>query len=224
MKDIRMQHPKGPMMETWVTEEMLRKQVVPEVNQIWASARIRFSIEQVFYEPVTKAPDYEEQLEIIINAKRDSRGKSDPARLKPLFNMMDPDNRSPMGSTHGPLYHIYLFPFIGNTSQGNAMAKYGYHSVVGVWTNKHNRGEAPEPVLLSEPWQRFRRGSLARTIAHELGHVLGLRHKTCEVECLMSGTVSNGYLLTERQIVTARQSAMERLKQNFVPMSYRGSI
>ena len=82
---------------------------------------------------------------------------------------------------------------------------YGFHSVVGCWTNKHNRGENPEKTLLTEPQTEFVRGSLARTISHELGHVLGLSH-SCN-NCLM---YSRGYELNVAQIVISTEEARRR--------------
>ena len=211
MGDITMTHTSGVVMDTWVTGNLFQKPLLPEINKIWSAAGIQFQIESIIDEPVIKPENYGELLEVVINAKRDKNGKADRARLGPLFEMMDPTHRSAEKETYGPLFHIYLFPFIGNTSQGNAMRLYGYHTVVGVWSNKHNGGGAPNKVLLTEPWERFRRGSLARTIAHEMGHVLGLSHKQCETDCLMGGTVSNGYFLTKDQINTARKVASSRL-------------
>ena len=211
MHDVEMEHPSGVIMEPWVTEQQFRNTIMPEVNKIWSAAGIEFKIESILKESVIKPIDYDQLLATVINAKRDENGKSDPNRLEPLFKIMDPAHRTP---ELGPIFHIYLFPFIGNTSQGNSMRRFGYHTVVGTWTNKHNRGGPPKKTLLLEPWDRYSLGSLARTIAHEEGHVLGLGHKQCEVNCLMSGTVSNGYFLTDEQIKTARQTALERNGQN----------
>lgn len=45
-----------------------------------------------------------------------------------------------------------------------------------MWTDKPSRGrKPPQQVKLLEP-QPFAVGSLSRTIAHELGHIVGLRH------------------------------------------------
>ena len=77
---------------------------------------------------------------------------------------MAPENRIERDEFGTNNFHVYIYPFIGNTSQGNSMremnipglskASYGFHTVVGAW-------------------------SLSRTIAHEVGHVLGLRHNDC---------------------------------------------
>ena len=145
---------------------------------IYKQAGIRWNLESVVDEPANKTDTYAQDIAYIAATKRDVFGKSDPTRLPLLYSLMNPQHLA-LNKLDQNLYHIYLFPFIGNTSQGNAMSKYGYHSVVGVWTNKHNKGATPEPRLLVENWNAYKRGSLSRTIAHELGHVLQLRHKKC---------------------------------------------
>ena len=92
------------------------------------------------------------------------------------------------------------------------MSSLGWHSVVGSWSNKHNDGGIPEKTLLIEAQQNFVRGSLARTIAHELGHVLSLGHD-CE-QCLMH---AQGYDINDTQIQSAREEGVRRSYQD--PMS-----
>lgn len=104
---------------------------------------------------------------------------------------------------------IYLFPFVGNTSQGNAMSGFDYHTIAGTWSNKHNGGGGPEKTLLVENHNFFVRGSLSRTISHELGHVLSLKHDPCSGDCLMAGG-PNGYSLSNAQIAAARFEALNR--------------
>jgi len=97
---------------------------------------------------------------------------------------------------------------------GNSL---GFHTVLGTWTNKHNKGKIPERVKIVEDWEKWtkiKRGSLSRTIAHELGHVLFLKHHQCEGNCLMGpakGKGRQGYKLTKRQIEISRKIAKKRL-------------
>lgn len=210
MTDITMFHPSGQEMESWVTPEDVTETILPELNAIWENAGIHWKVESILIENVVKGPTYQESLVYLVNAVRDSEGRADPERLPHLYSLMQPDNRSTEEQLGKNLFHIYLFPFIGNTSQGNAMSGFGYHSVVGTWTNKHNGGGVPEKTLLTENQSSFDRGSLSRTIAHEIGHVLNLNHNECNSSCLMGGLTSDGYLLTEGQVITARIEAIGR--------------
>lgn len=211
MKDITMLHPTGTVMESWVSPTDVTEKIIPELNAIWDQAKIKWRIESIMEEAVVKDNTYEASINYIVNCKRNAEGESDPARLPLLYHLMQPENRSKTEELGKNLFHIYLFPFIGNTSQGNAMSNFDYHCVVGTWSNKHNGGGVPEKTLLTEYHDQLIRGSLSRTAAHELGHVLHLKHNECSANCLMSGG-SDGYLLAKAQIETARFAAIERLQ------------
>ena len=210
MKDIVMQHSTGTSMDSWVTPEDIRETVMPEVNSIWEQANVKWNIESIIEEDVVKTSTYSESVNFLVNTKRNDNGNSDPTRLPHLFSLMQPQYMSKDAELGKNLFHIYLFPFIGNTSQGNAMRGFNFHSVVGTWTNKFNGGGIPEKTLLIENQSSFDRGSLSRTISHEVGHVLNLSHNECSNKCLMGGTISDGYLLNESQIIKARIEASNR--------------
>ncbi|MBU1012507.1 MAG: hypothetical protein KKG99_05845 [Bacteroidetes bacterium] len=211
MQDITMIHSTGVIMKNWITPSDIKETIMPEVNAIWKQANIQWDIESIIEENVVKGDTYEESLTFIAGTKRDSEGRSDAERLPHLYKLMQPQNMSKADELDKNLFHIYLFPFIGNTSQGNAMRPFNWSTVVGTWTNKHNRGGIPEKTALTEDHNSFKRGSLSRTIAHEIGHVLSLKHNECETGCLMGGK-SQGYLLTDEQIEAARLTASKRLK------------
>ena len=99
--------------------------------------------------------------------------------------------------------NIYAVPYLGGTSQGNACK--GARILLGEWTDKPSGGKLPpQKCLLVEP-EPFVKGSFGRTMAHELGHILGLHHpKEREAPQLMGG---GGYILTEEQKSTAREKA-----------------
>lgn len=210
MKDIIMLHSSGTTMKSWVTTEQVRETIIPEVNSIWEKASIKWVIESIIEEDVVKGSTFEESINFLVNTKRNSNGHSDPARLPHLFSLMQPQYMSKEEELGKNLFHIYLFPFIGNTSQGNAMRSFNFHSVVGTWTNKHNGGGVPEETLLTENQSIFDRGSLSRTISHEIGHVLNLSHNECAYGCLMGGTESDGYFMTKDQKIKSRIEAFNR--------------
>jgi hypothetical protein len=211
MRNITIEHASGVCMENWVSVEDVNEVIIPEVNAIWKQANIKWVVESVIEENVVKGDTYEESIAYMATTKRDSEGHSDPERLKHLYSFMQPKYRTQPDEVGKNLFHIYLFPFVGNTSQGNAMKKYGSHTIVGTWTNKHNRGGVPEKRQLTEDHDAYKRGSLSRTIAHEIGHNLRLRHNICKLNCLMGGH-SQGYLLNEEQIERARAAAKERIE------------
>lgn len=210
MTDIEMTHSTGLVMDSWVKPADVEEAIIPELNSIWNKANINWTIESIIEEAVVKGEAYQESLNFIVNTERDENGNSNPDRLPHLYSLMRPENRSTTDEIGKNLFHIYLFPFIGNTSQGNAMSNFDYHSVVGTWTNKHNGGETPKKTLVTENQNSFNRGSLSRTIAHEIGHVLNLSHNECDNNCLMGGRNSDGYTLTEGQIIMSRIEATGR--------------
>jgi len=201
-------HPTRVSMESWVTKQDVSDTIFPEINSIWSQANITWNSESIVEENIVVGSDYQTAVDYIVNSARDDEGVSDPNRLPYLYGLMQPDNRSSNAQLGTNLFHVYVFPFTGNTSQGNAMAGLGYHTVVGQWSNKHTDSESPEKMYLTEDHSKFVRGSLSATIAHELGHVVGLSHNECK-KCLMS---SSGYSMTDTQIETARAKATNRVK------------
>ncbi len=218
MRDQAWVHASGAEMTTdHISPEAVARVLLPEVNRIWAPARIRWRLESVREEQVVRTATYERDKAHVLATGRNSMGRADPSRLPALHRMMDERTRAtPEDAGAGmSLFHVYLFPFIGNTSQGNAMRGFDFNTVVGVWSNKHKRHRpmqaycAPQRRSLTEPWDAFQVGSVGQSVAHELGHVLGLRHDRCQPAgaCLMQ---SNGYPLNDAQICTSRRVAEQR--------------
>lgn len=205
--DIELEQ-KGVKMNAWLTKNEFRDVVLPEINRIWKPAAIEWTLDSIEEQPAKKLPDREKAITYIQNAKRDQNGKSDPVRMPKIYAFCGKENK------HSTFHNLYLFPYMGQTSQGNAAIK-GNNAVVSLWTDKPSGGiRPPEKVLLKENGP-FKIGSLARTSAHELGHNLGLLHPNKKTQTrfsrLMGGT-KQGYNLVPEEIALARKTANERLK------------
>ena len=85
----------------------------------------------------------------------DENGQSDPNRLPILYNLIPESTRI---TSDTQLFKIYIFPFIGNRAQGNAMKSFGNNSVVSAWSNKWTSKYTdgiPIKVRLTEDWAAF---------------------------------------------------------------------
>ncbi len=200
---------KGVKMTTWISPQEFESVILPEINRIWKSARIEWSIESIIEQAAAEVPNREADIIYIQNAKRNAAGKSDPARMPKIHAFCDKPNG------HPAINNLYFFPYLGQTSQGNASMG-GNFAVVGVWSDKHLKGlRPPEKFLLAEKGP-FKRGSIGRTCSHELGHNLGLGHpdqKTQTQFDLLMGGKNAAYDFTEEQIVSARKTAIERAEK-----------
>lgn len=200
---------KDQMMDVWVKPADLRGPVINEINRIWKPAGIRFTVERAEFEPLLRPANFDDFVRIIQNSKRGDEEKVGSLRTKTIEKLLDPAHRHP-----GAL-NVYLLPYIGSTYQGYASLG-GNQAVIGAWTDKHSRGKKP-PVktLLVEP-EPMKHGSLARTIAHELGHNLTLVHPDKSIRSdigrLMGGS-KQGYALTPEEIAKARKSARKHLAE-----------
>ena len=203
-------HPTSISMDSWVSSANVTDSLIPEMNLIWDRAKIHWNIESIIEEEMVVDSNYNVAVNYIVNTSRDDSGAADPNRLPYLYGLMQPGNRSTAHELGTNLFHLYLFPFIGNTSQGNAMAAYGFHTVIGVWSNKHTSTDSPEKSYLTENHSKFVRGSLGQTMSHEVGHVLNLNHNECS-NCLMQ---SDGYTITSSEITVARAQALKRASKN----------
>ncbi len=192
-------------MQSWVSDADITQVIMPEVNRIWAPAKITFTLDQVV---LSKSPDSSQKQSLIrgiVNSHRDEKGRSDPKRIKKLNKLID-------WSMHRPeVINIYLVPYLGEKSQGNAKSE-TKRIFVGQWTDKKVQStQGPEKFQLVEQGA-FKKGSLSRTVAHEIGHILGLKHpdraSEHEFNRLMGGKKA-GYALTSEELQTARRKAMQ---------------
>jgi hypothetical protein len=196
---------KGQAMETWVQPADLTGPVLAEVNRIWKPAGIQFVVERAQAESLLKPVDFTDLIHIVETSKRGEEEVAGSGRTVAIAKLLDPAQRHPSAM------NVYLLPYIGATYQGYANLG-GKQAVIGVWTDKASGASRP-PVksLLVEP-EPMKVGSLARTIAHELGHNLSLQHpdksEVSKIGRLMGGG-KQGYGLTEEEIAQARKTAQK---------------
>lgn len=196
----------GQEMENWVQPDDLTGPVMAELNRIWLPAGIQFVVESTRSEPVLKPRNAAELIRIVENSKRGEEEIPGSGRTTAIGKLID------TSKAHPNYLNVYFFPYVGATYQGYAGLG-GNYAILGVWTNKPSHGEKP-PVktLLTEP-EPMVVGSLARTLAHEIGHNLGLAHPekdpSREVGRLMGGG-KQGYALTAEEIAVARKTASKR--------------
>ncbi len=194
----------GQALAGWVTAEDLKGTVVPEVNRIWRPAGIEFVVEQVARAASLQPANRSDLLNSIGTAHRDEEGHANPQVVGWYKELLD------FSAESASSVNVHLVPYMGETSQG--VANPGRRRVlVGEWSDKASRAsQPPRRVQLTEE-EPFRGGSLGRTLAHELGHILGLRHPSRDrppgPDRLMGGG-RPGYHLTDEEIATARSAAL----------------
>lgn len=190
-------------MSSWIEPSEIQNIILPEINRIWQPAGIRFSASAIVKHQALNPPNRDKLIRSIANARRDSSGKSDPKRIKKLNRLIDESHHQPK------MVNVYFVPYLGEKSQGNASRK-RLRIFVGQWSDKASKNsKAPQKFQLVEPLP-FRKGSLSRTTAHELGHLLGLRHPDKNTQIIfgrLMGGRKAGYLLTREEIAIARESA-----------------
>lgn len=197
--------PKGEQaLAGWVTPADLENTVMPEVNRIWRPAGIEFVVEQVVSAAGAQPANRAELLGRIAAARRNEDGHPDFRIVRLYEELLDfsAESRSAV--------NVHLVPYLGETYQGVAMPR-RRRVLVGEWSDKASGArQPPRRVNLAEE-EPFREGSLGRTLAHELGHIVGLKHPSRDrlpgPDRLMGGG-RPGYHLTEEEIAAARSEAL----------------
>jgi hypothetical protein len=193
----------GRVLRSWVTAEDIRRTILPEVNRIWSPAGIVFELVAAESRKALAPPGRRAHIEFITGAVRDSEGESDPARIDALYRLIDFEPEADGVIT------VVLVPYLGEASQGNARRKLR-RVVVGQWTDK---GKGAAGALRQFPLSEggvFRQGSISRTVAHELGHILGLDHPDKATQTtfgLLMGGKQPGFDLTGDEVRKARKKA-----------------
>ncbi len=193
----------GRVLRSWVSAEDIRRTILPEVNRIWRPAGIVFELLAAEPRKALAPPDRRPLIEFITGATRDSEGESDPARIDALYRLID------FGPEADGAITVVLVPYLGEASQGNARRKLR-RVLVGQWTDK---GKGAAGALREFPLSEggvFGQGSISRTVAHELGHILGLDHPDKATQTtfgLLMGGKQPGFTLTAEEVRKARKKA-----------------
>lgn len=191
-------------MQSWVSQADITNQILPEINEIWKPAGITFMSKEIVNNAAVNPSGKAELIKYIVNAKRDKNGRSDRQRIKKLNQLINWNHHDPLA------INIYLVPYLGETSQGNARRK-SKRIFIGQYSDKAFRAKRP-PIKFQIIEQRpFDKGSMSRTIAHEIGHILHLRHPDKakqQVFGRLMGGKWQGYLLTLDEIDNARQMGL----------------
>jgi hypothetical protein len=212
-------------MENWIKPADLTGRVLAEVNQIWKPAGIQFVTEQLLEEPILKPDNMAELIETIQNPKSENmKGvdvwfESENASMNAAEKLVDRTQKSMSA------LNLYVLPYISPHIVGHGPI--GTNSLlISTWKGG----------LSKQPPNKIEFSGIAQTIAHEIGHNLGLRHpadfankdgggksvKNAGYELTadeiskanISGLMAHGNNrneLSAKEITKARESAMEKI-------------
>lgn len=178
-----------------------------EINRIWGGTGIRFTFAGCYTNHETPTQQQLQALFTLQNAGRNQTREEDLARKSAIKTLSDGLGRNIKNS-----FNVHFVPYMGMARQGNSV---GSDTTVccGVWTDKPSQGMgAPVKTPLTEIGP-FVHGSLGRTIAHELGHCMGLQHNRRWMKLPNIMGNPSGYGFTSSQIRTAVIEANRHLRE-----------
>ncbi|MBK1832148.1 S8 family serine peptidase [Verrucomicrobiaceae bacterium R5-34] len=204
--------------------------IMQQVNEIWEPAGIQWVVDPakggggIVAEKAGGGKLSPERLQQLAQAAAGRQRKVPGPYMTRIFPALaDPAQNESIGAdgtfndAAAKMYHLYLFPYVGQTLQGTAHLP-GTFAIVGVHSDKrpHKAGyPKPRPLLIAgdaKPTLSIANfpaaGALSATIAHELGHNLTLTHRDEGMkDNLMKGHVK--IRLAPNQIRQARAQAMK---------------
>ena len=197
---------KGKQINSWITKNNA-KEIMNNVNNLFFNKyNIHWDLKEIIEFNVPNTAN----LKFIEELTRDTTLYPNDKREKAYCSLIKKNMYSKKYN------NIYFSTFNGNTRQGKANINKNKHikdsdlkthihfTLIGTHTNKHNNGNKPkrrEIYKINEP-------SLSFTVAHELAHVLGLKHLNSKIKNIMNADTSS-FEVNQEQISIMKKKAKE---------------